>query len=153
MTRVRPVDPPLFPMFARQNQTRTSRAAAAAVEPKAPTQRDLVLEDIRACKAWGTTQSAIVTRLRLPLQSVCARVNELGELGLVKALRKTRETNAGGAGLVFVAVEHVNARELEAWPARRGDLVARLDALEETVRRLEARWASLPKESDHGQDV
>lgn len=146
MTR-RPVNFPgqlqTLPLFARANVTRTSREAARRAEPRTPTQRDQVLADIRACGPYGTTQAAIVARLRLPLQSVCARVNELGEMGTVKALAVTRETSAGGQGLVFVATEYVNARELEPWPARRVNWQARAKQLQAENERLRAELDAL----------
>lgn len=132
-----------LPLFARANSTRTSREAARRAEPGTPTQRDRVLADIRSCKEWGTTHSAIVARMLLPLQSVCARVNELGEMGMVKALAVTRETSAGGQGLVFVATEYVNARELEPWPARRVNWQAMAKQLQAENERLKAELDAL----------
>lgn len=132
-----------FPLFARENRTRTSREAARRAETRTPTQRDRVLDDIRTCGAYGTTHAAIVVRLRLPLQSVCARVNELGEMGRVKALTETRTTAAGGQGLVFVATEYVNGRPLEQWPERRENWKARALA-------AEAELAALRNRVSHG---
>lgn len=127
----------LYPLFARANRTGTSRRAAAAAEPRCPSQRDRVLEMLSHFGIMGCTQSRLSQLLGIPLQSVCARVSELGEMGSVVALTEERETAAGGSGLVFVTRENVNGRPLADWPPPKVNWKARAIAAEARVAHLE----------------
>ena len=96
----------LFPDVVReapyQRTSKTSRAAARRVRPKAGTQRARVLAFLEA-PPWcdtGATREEIAFQLRIPLQSVCARVNELMQQKFVAETGQERPTQWGGSAAV-----------------------------------------------------
>ncbi len=120
---------PLFDRPAPHNGTRTSRAAARQVRDRAPSLRVQILSYLRV-RVEGATREDIAKGLGIRLDTVNARVHELGESGHVRALAATGVSGAGRAALVFVAAENVNGRALEAWPAARTDWKSRALAAE-----------------------
>lgn len=141
--------PLLFSPAPRHNNARTSKAAARAVLAKAPTCREIVLACLRQ-HPFGLTHEEIAQATGIRLDTVKPRVHELGEMGKVKALRRTREGAAGVHVFVFVASELVGLREVEAWPVPREDWRARalgaeakLEAVETALARANKRLAEL----------
>ena len=83
----------------------TSQAAAAAVAPRAGTQRSEVLAAIRSAGARGYTRHEISGATGLSLQSVCARAKELLDAGLALVGPAVRPTPLGGSAEVLIAKE------------------------------------------------
>lgn len=71
----------LYPNSPGYQKTDTSRAAAEAVKPKAPTLRQQVLEVLRAGDA---TTMQIAHAMRQPYSSVQPRTSELQEMKLIR---------------------------------------------------------------------
>jgi hypothetical protein len=98
--------------FPPANRTRTSIAAATAIAEQAPTLRGRVYEFIARRGDAGATREEIAQHVcddrgtPLKLQTVCGRVAELLELGLVHRTDQTRPTAAGIAAAVVRAVRH-----------------------------------------------
>ncbi|NDC63774.1 MAG: hypothetical protein EBZ59_07295 [Planctomycetia bacterium] len=103
----------------KHNGSATSRAAAERVEAKAPSARYLVLKDIRRRGAAGATHEEIALATGIRLDTVKARVHELGMQGVVRALRRTRATTSGSAAMVFVCMSMVPSEQLADWPRTR----------------------------------
>ncbi len=82
-----------------QARSETSRSAAALVRPRAKPQRERVLDHLRA--AGPRTMHELHEELRIPLQSICGRISELKELGLVCDSGATRETPSGKRASVW----------------------------------------------------
>ncbi len=142
-------EPLLFSPPPRSNVTRTSRAAADGISSRAPSCRDRILGYLRARPGHqydGATHEEIAAALGIRLDTVKARVHELGELGLVVALRETRRSTAGVRVLVFMAAEHASGRELEPWPLRRIDWRARALEAERRAAEAERRIRELEKQ-------
>lgn len=129
----------------RANSTRTSKAAATDIEDHAPTCRDQVLEYLRS-EPDGATHEEIAAETGIRHDTVKPRVHELGEMGLVVALKTTRASSSGSQVLVFVATEHAGARALEPWPIRRTDWRSRALAAEALVNELRAQLANSRKD-------
>lgn len=89
------------------NGTDTSRAAAEQIEPRRPNLRGLVLDFVRACQYRGATIDEITLHLKMQMQTVCARRNELGKLGLVADSGQRRRTRSGNTAIVWIAKEYV----------------------------------------------
>lgn len=96
--------------FPPANRTRTSIAAATAIAEQAPTLRGRVYEFIARRGDAGATREEIAQHVRdeegrlLKLQTVCGRVAELLQMGLVHRTDQTRPTVAGIAAAVVRAV-------------------------------------------------
>ena len=98
---------PLFdyqPPAPYQRDSETSREAAEAIEPVAVTVRAEVLDYVAK---WGTgcTREEIAIQLCIPLQTVCARVNELIRSGHLIRTNERRMTISGRRAEVVVAKE------------------------------------------------
>lgn len=85
------------------NRTETSRAAARAIEPQAGTKRAKVLAYVRIKGLCGATREEIAAGCRMPIQTVCGRVKELLDAGLLRESDTKRTTVAGVAAKVVVA--------------------------------------------------
>jgi hypothetical protein len=108
----------------QHNGSQTSRAAAERVEGKAPTLRLRVLGYLQQQHITGATHEEIATALQMRLDSVKARVHELGISGHVRGLAVTRPTSTGSPAMVFVAAESVSwcqlaHMQLADWPVTR----------------------------------
>lgn len=84
--------------------TDTQVAAALAVSPKTPTQRQRVLDLIRDRGVGGLTDEEIGYALSLSQNSVRPRRLELVEAGLVEDSGRRRATVGGNPAIVWVAV-------------------------------------------------
>jgi hypothetical protein len=87
------------------NGSQTSRAAAERVEKKSPSLRYVVLKEICRHGVRGATHEEIAIATGTRLDSVKARVHELGVTGRVRGLRRTRPTSTGSPAMVFIGVE------------------------------------------------
>lgn len=119
-------DPLLFAPPPAHNGTRTSCAAAADATAKAPTCRSLILGYLTSIGCAGSncdgaTHEEIAAATGIRLDTVKARVHELGCTADVRALKQTRCTSTGSQALVFVAAVHVGVRQVEPWPLPRTD--------------------------------
>ena len=85
-------------------KTRTSIAAAEAIAAMAPTLRGQVYGFLTRRGAQGATYEEISLGLAMRLQTVCARVNELRDQGLVRPNGQKRKTTSGRDAMVVVAV-------------------------------------------------
>lgn len=149
----------LFAPPPRHNGTRTSRAAAEAVDPKrASTCRDRILAYLGRVY-WGATAEETARDLEIRLDTAKARIHELGQLGLVVALKleKPRTTSTGHEALAFTSADNQHGRHIEPWPLPRIDWKAKHDAMERRaidaerrVEELEQRLArtNQPQESE-----
>ena len=82
----------------------TQAAGAAAIAPRAPGLRLKVLAFIRARVESGATNEEISAALTIRLCSVCGRVGELRELGLIHDSGLRRQGNSGVVAKVWRAV-------------------------------------------------
>jgi hypothetical protein len=85
------------------NASHGSRAAATHARQAAPRQRDLVMAFVRSRGEHGATNDEIADGLRLPIQSVCARANELAAVDQIHDSGQERPTNTGRPGRVWIA--------------------------------------------------
>jgi len=74
-----------------QRSSRTSKAAAKAIQPKAPTKRAIVLAFVKGRALQGATNNEIAECNGMKLQTVCPRVNELTTKYLLRDSGKTRD--------------------------------------------------------------
>lgn len=102
---VRPAGPPK----ARAGHP-TQELAAAKAAPKAKGKRLQVLTWIAGQGNKGATDHETAAALGFPLQTVCARRNELLGTGLVQDSGKTRKTPYGCAATVWVSANNANER-------------------------------------------
>lgn len=86
-----------------QPGSETSRIASEAVAPKAGSQRERVLACLRQAKD-GLTRHELSYLAQLPLQTICARVHELLDAGLVR-VEGTRMGPYGKPAEVLLAKE------------------------------------------------
>lgn len=136
------VQPSLFaPREGGSNRTKTIRAAAESSARLAPTCRQRVLAELRTLGGMTHEELSVATGIRL--DTVKARVHELGAMGLVRALKNTRATSTGHQALVFVAAENVNGREVEPWPIPRVDWRTRAINAERRAHELQVELDSL----------
>ena len=96
---------------------------------------DRILFQIRSSPS-GSTHEFLAAATKIRLDTVKARVHDLGELGLVRVLKQLGKTSTGSGALLFVAAEHVDGRELEAWPVKRRDW--RQEAIDQERRAIDA---------------
>jgi hypothetical protein len=87
------------------NGSQTSRAAAERAQGKAPTMRRRVLDELMRRGTHGGTHEEIATSIGARLDTVKARVHELGLTGDVRGLTRTRHTSTGSPAMVFIAAE------------------------------------------------
>ena len=80
---------------------KTSIAAAEAISEIAPTLRGKVYAWIGGRGQLGATRHEIAAGLKLKLQTVCGRCNELLKQGLIYQTDETRETSGLGSGKVL----------------------------------------------------
>lgn len=66
-----------------------------------PRLRALVLEAISDSGDQGATRHELAEKLRRPLSSICARVNELELAGYIRECSESRETQYGGSATVL----------------------------------------------------
>ena len=86
---------------ARAGQV-TQQGAAAAVAGKAPAMRERVYVYVRA-RLDGATNEEIADALKMKIQTVCGRVNELQKLGRSEWRGESRATCAGVKAKVWRA--------------------------------------------------
>jgi len=84
-------------------RSRTSIAAAEAIADMAPTLRGRVYAAIAARKQSGATREELATELGLRLSTVCGRVAELAEQGLIYDSGTTRTGTSGREAVVMRA--------------------------------------------------
>ena len=98
-------DPGQFEMFPEPpaNYTVTSQEAARSIELKAPTLRQKVFAYVFCCGLHGATNEEISVQLSMPLQTVCARRNELVKMGRLQVTEKQRKTVSGRMAEVVIA--------------------------------------------------
>lgn len=85
-----------------QRHSATSRAAAAAIEPKAGTKRAKVLEYIRSCSAQGATDEEMQQCIPMGSNTQRPRRVELVKAKLIKDSGRTRRTAGGDEAVVWV---------------------------------------------------
>lgn len=134
-------------LWPRANYAETSREAARKIARQAPTLRDRVHAAIVSSGERGVTHQEIATTTGIWLDTVKPRVHELGELGLVVALKKPRLQRRATSARVFVAKEFAGTRELAEWPKRRIDWRALADQLKREVEELRKQIKSLSERS------
>lgn len=86
----------------------TSRDARAQNRPKAPAQRQAILDFIRSKGLHGATCDEVEAALELPHQTCSARFCELkdppdGTLPLIETLGEVRKTRTGARAIVYYA--------------------------------------------------
>lgn len=91
-------------LTAPHNRSATSKAAAAAIAPRAPSIRERVYGFIRASRD-GCTIDEIAAGLEILTATCCGRVAELKEAKLIKDSGRTRKTRSGREAVVLVACE------------------------------------------------
>ncbi len=82
-----------------QRGSKTSKAAAELIKPKAPTKRAIVLAFVKGRSLRGATNNEIAESNGMKLQTVCPRVNELAKRYLLRDSGRTRDGST-----VWVAV-------------------------------------------------
>lgn len=87
--------------YARNS--RTSQAAAAAIEPQAGTLRAIVLAFVRGRGAQGATCEELEIGLGIKHQTASARVRELAQAAFIKDSGETRLTTSRRAAVVWKA--------------------------------------------------
>lgn len=106
-----PLDP--MDLFAQQPYggtapfeagSETSRAAAQAITPGAPTLRTLVLTEIGLAGGHGMTDKELEAKTNLGHETASARRRELVLLGLVRDSGQKRKTPSGRNAVVWVRV-------------------------------------------------
>lgn len=106
----------------RHNGTPTSIEAARAMTPKKRSElQQRIIDRLHMTAFMGQTREELARDLDVPLDTINARINELGRAGIVKALAKTRRLRSGREGLVFVLADDVGQRPLAEWPTRRSE--------------------------------
>ena len=107
-------------MDRAHNGSDTSIAAARAVSLSDVRETHTrILDTLESYQCEGLTREQLMDVLRLPENSINPRLNELGKLGLVKALANTRRLRSGKHGYVFVRAEDVRGRGVSDWPRSR----------------------------------
>ncbi|MGH7243642.1 MAG: hypothetical protein ACREJD_09520 [Phycisphaerales bacterium] len=143
-------DPLLFAPPPAFNTSRTSQEAAAQAAPKAATKRQRILECIAALGEFGGTIDKIASITKFNIDTVKARVHQLGQTGLVRALAKPGKSKAGKPAFVFVtaeaAAEAAAGHELEPWPLPRKDWKAEAIANERRAIDAEQRCMELTQQ-------
>ena len=84
--------------YQSANYTKTSKDALATIKPKIKTKREQVYEFV---KLKASTNIEIADELEIPYSSVCGRIHELQECGLVIDSGKRRETKYGKQPIVW----------------------------------------------------
>ena len=84
--------------YESANYTKTSQDALATIKPKIKTKRQQVYEFV---KSKASTNIEIADELEIPYSSVCGRIHELQECGLVIDSGKRRETKYGKQAIVW----------------------------------------------------
>lgn len=134
------------------NHTDTSQAAAAAAQPSAAGDRAAILALLEK-HPQGLTQDRIAKYTGIKLQTVCARINDLGTTGDVVAYATRGINLSGNAATRFALPEAValHARD-HNWPTpmnrreRAAALTAahaRISELEKSINALSASVAHL----------
>ena len=103
---------------AHQPGSRTSGEAAVSVRPLRPGQRLKILRALAAEIPGGLTREEISFRTRIKLQSVCARICGLRDLGYVELTDRTWKTTSGrDAQIVKISTAGRAALEIAGSPA------------------------------------
>lgn len=92
-----------------QRHSRTSRAAAKGIEPKAGTKRAMVLAFLRGRGAIGATDDEMQRLIPMSANTQRPRRVELVASGLIVDSGMERDTSGGAGAVVWVAVEHGGA--------------------------------------------
>ena len=87
-----------------QRHSRTSRAAAVGIEPKAGTKRALVLAFLRGCGPAGATDEQMQRDIPMSPNTQRPRRVELVAARLIRDSGRVRDTAGGDAAVVWVAV-------------------------------------------------
>ena len=99
-----PPPEPAYPLFTPPaNRSATSQAAAVAIAPYAPCQRERILVALHAAGDHGATNEELAGQLGIRLSSVAARRRELVIAGKARVTDQTRLTETGTAAAVVVA--------------------------------------------------
>jgi hypothetical protein len=96
--------PDLFddPAPPYQRHSRTSKAAAAAIIPKATKLQTQVLDELKRRGSMGATDQELQKALGMLLQTELPRRVELVRAGLVKDSGRKRKTTSGRGAVVWV---------------------------------------------------
>lgn len=86
-----------------QRNSDTSREAAATVRAKAPALRTAVLGYVTGRGEQGATNEEVSVAMGIKLQTVCPRMFELREAGVVVDSGTRRKTESGRDAVVWVA--------------------------------------------------
>lgn len=84
-------------------KSRTSKAAATSIEPKAGTLRAIVLAYIRGRGAYGATCEEVECGAQIKHQTASARVRELAQAKLIVDSNSMRTTSSGRFAVVWRA--------------------------------------------------
>jgi len=84
--------------YQSANYTKTSKDALATIKPKIKTKREQIYEFV---KLKASTNIEIADELEIPYSSVCGRIHELQECGLVIDSGLRRETKYGKQAIVW----------------------------------------------------
>lgn len=91
-------------------QSDTSKRAAEAVRPRAPTQRARIIAQLNAIGHEGATCEELVNALKMTASSVRPRLRELEEDRQIYKLLETRPTRRRQDAHVYVLLEHARGR-------------------------------------------
>lgn len=97
-----PSPAPVYPHAAGYRKRDTSRAAAKAIEPKAKTLRERVLDLIREMPC---TPETAARRLAQPVHSLRPRFSELSAQGLIEDSGARGRAMGGKKAIIWVAVK------------------------------------------------
>lgn len=86
-----------------QRHSATSKAAAKSMEPVSETQCQAVLSYMRSC-VNGATREEVSNYLCRPIQSICARFDELIKSGRIRDTGRTRPTLSKRKASVYEVV-------------------------------------------------
>jgi hypothetical protein len=86
-----------------QRKSATSREAAYAIAPHAPTQAERVYEYVLSCGSEGATREEIALALHIKESASTGRVAELMEQELLAATGRKRPTVTGHNAYIVVA--------------------------------------------------
>lgn len=92
-----------YPKTPGHRKTKTSKAAAEAVKPRAPTLRDEVLALLTKLDMHGATADECAKLMHRSVLSVRPRVAELNRLGKIYDSGNTRANDSGVKAIVWRA--------------------------------------------------
>ena len=98
-------DPPKRAPKPPSHVADTSREAATAAAPRAPSRRQILLAIIRGQGAKGATIDELQAVTGMLVQTICPAVHSLAEAGELQDSGRRRPTRTGNAAKVWVVVE------------------------------------------------